>query len=266
MAANHPTVSCIIPTYNRVCKLGRAICSVRKQTVSVSELIVVDDGSTDGTYEFLRNLPSISTSARLVILRQDNRGPAAARNAGLRMATGQFVAFLDDDDIWLPRKIARQLIILAAHPNFALLGCASDTPFLPGRPRVFRIGELGLLFRNWFITSGVIARRDVLLELGGFPEDMRICEDYALWLKISTRHHCALYNEVLVEYGHGKRGFGDSGLTADLVALRVGERAAIKKWRANSAPSVVKVGLASSLAFARHLRRQLVVGLRQRTE
>jgi len=258
-----PSVSCIIPTYNRRDWLVEAIASVRGQTAPVAEVVVVDDGSSDGTQETLDTLRGSAADAPLVVLRQDNRGPAAARNAGLRIATGDLVAFLDDDDVWLPQKMARQLAVLMRDPGLALLGCATDTLSLPGGPRVFPVGERRLLFRNWFLTPGVVARRDVLVALGGFPEDMRVCEDYALWLRVAARHRCAFLNEVLVECGHGKPGFGDSGLSADLAALHAGECEAIRRWRAEYAANPIDAGLAYCLALARHLRRRLVAGYRR---
>lgn len=204
--------------------------------------------------EFARLHPDV----RLIAISQKNRGPAAARNVGISVATGELVAFLDDDDAWHPEKLEHQLAILVDRPEVSLLGCATDTLKLMGGSRIVDIGEWGLLFRNWFLTPSVIARRDIVLACGGFPEDMRHCEDYALWLRIASSHKCAFLNEVLVSCGHGKPAFGHSGLSADLDALHSGELEALDRWAKHRNASMVVSKLASALANARHLRRRII--------
>jgi glycosyltransferase involved in cell wall biosynthesis len=253
-----PRVSVVIPTFNRRQPLQQAIDSVLRQTRPVDELVVVDDGSTDGTFEWLSESFAQIRSPRVVILQQKNAGPSAARNAGIERASGQLIAFLDDDDTWHPDKMQRQLAELSEHPDIYLLGCAADTLKLAGGARLIDIGEWHLLFRNWFLTPGVVVRRDALIECGGFPEDMRHCEDYALWLKIASRFKCAFLNKELVSCGHGKPSFGHSGLSADLRALHSGELNALARWRKSSNPGMAMVMLAAVLASARHLRRLIV--------
>jgi glycosyltransferase involved in cell wall biosynthesis len=247
-----------MPTFNRCQQLPHAIASVLQQTKPVDEMIIVDDGSTDGTFEMLTELAARTVTPHIVPLRQENLGPAAARNAGIKNAAGELVAFLDDDDIWHPDKLARQLAILDASPGLALLGCATDTLKLPGGSRLVAIGEWKLLVRNWFLTPGVIARRDVVLHCGGFPEDMRHCEDYALWLRIASGHQCAFLNEVLVSCGHGKPTFGHSGLSADLAALYAGEMDALARWSKQRNAGMAMSALAEAIAGVRHLRRRIV--------
>lgn len=253
-----PTVSVIIPTFNRQEQLASALDSVMSQTVKLHEIVVVDDGSTDGTPDTLQKFARLHLDLRLIVIRQKNRGPAAARNAGIKVATGELVAFLDDDDVWHPEKLERQLTVLADRADICLLGCAADTLKLKWGSRVVDIGEWNLLFRNWLLTPGVVARRDVLIACGGFPEDMRHCEDYALWLRIASGHKCAYLNEVLVSCGHGKPTYGHSGLSADLGALHTGELEALDRWAKHRNASMVVAKLASALANARHLRRQAI--------
>lgn len=258
----HIHISCVIPTFNRSDRLLAAIGSVMNQTQPVDEIIVVDDGSTDGTPEVLKQLQRERPELPLIVLRQDNRGPATARNAGIRQARSEYVAFLDDDDIWLPAKLARQKECLIAFPTLTLLGCATDTLAFVGDIRLVPIKAWNLVLRNWFLTPGVIARRDVLLTCGGFPEDMRCCEDYATWLLLAEHHQCALLNEILVVCGHGKPSFGASGLSRDLVELYAGERKALRRWRDARRAGLVLQALTEGLAAARHWRRRLTVALR----
>lgn len=256
--APRPTVSVVIPTWNRRRKLSAAIESVLAQTLPVDEMIIVDDGSTDDTWDTLKVMPECIGQTGVRVARQENAGVSAARNAGMRLASGEFIAFLDDDDVWHPEKMARQLAIFAGHPELALLACSSDTLRLPGTPRLQSVDEWNLLVRNRFLTPCVVARREVIMECGGFPEEMRRCEDYALWLRIVSRHKCALLNEVLVSCGHGKPAFGHSGLSADLGALYLGELDALRRWQAERHAGLPVLALARILAGMRHLRRQVV--------
>ncbi len=258
---NSISVSVIIPTFNRSALLHAAIDSVLRQTHPVREIIVIDDGSSDETPALMPALAARIQAPRVISLRQSNLGPAAARNAGVAAATGSLIAFLDDDDIWHAEKLERQVTALAEKPELALLACATDAFKLPGRSRLVPIGEWKLLFRNWFMTSSVVARRDIILACGGFPEDTRHCEDYALWLQVASRHQCSFLNEVLVSYGNGKRGFGYSGLSADLDALYAGECNAIKHWRAVSDAGVPAFVVARTLAAMRHFRRRIVAAV-----
>jgi len=243
--------------------LPHAIDSVLQQTRPVDELVVVDDGSTDGTFEWLSERSAQTSRLRIVTSQQKNAGPAAARNAGTKLASGELIAFLDDDDTWHPDKMQRQLAVLKENPEICLLGCAADTLKLSGKSRLKVVGEWGLLVRNWFLTPGVLVRRDVLMACGGFPEDMRHCEDYALWLKVASRYKCAFLNEVLVSCGHGKPSFGHSGLSADLRALHAGELDALARWRKEGNPGMAMAMLAAMLARARHLRRRVVAAGRK---
>jgi glycosyltransferase involved in cell wall biosynthesis len=252
------SVSVVIPTFNRREQLALALNSVISQTVKLHEIVVVDDGSTDGTPEMLNEFVRLNPDMRILVIRQENRGPSSARNAGIKVATGDLVAFLDDDDTWHPEKMERQLAVLAARTDIFLLGCATDTLKLTGGSRVVDIGEWNLIFRNWFLTPGVVARRDVLIASGGFPEDMRHCEDYALWLRIASGHKCAFLNEVLVGCGHGKPTFGHSGLSADLDALHSGELDALARWGKERNPGVAMSALTKILASIRHLRRRII--------
>ena len=197
-----PTVSVIIPAYNAERYLREALDSVMAQTYGDVEVVVVDDGSTDGTREIVRGY---GPAARLI--EQANAGPSAARNRGVREAGGELVAFIDSDDLWLPEKLALQVPLFDAERRVALVYCHCDrmnadgetlpTPH-PPRPqgRVF----LDFLLRNHCPTSGAVVRRDVFLEMGGFPEDMIWAEDWHLWLRVARRYDFAAVEEVLVRH------------------------------------------------------------------
>ena len=173
MSAQIP-VSVIIPTYNRAALVKEAVASVLAQTWREFELIVVDDGSTDDTPEALAPYAS-----RIRLLRRENRGGvSAARNAGMAAARGEWLAFLDSDDLWLPEKLARQMAYLAAHPDAAW--CQTEETWvrrgvrLKQPPTHRKIG--GRIFfqsleRCMVSPSAVILHRRLLEEHGGFDED-----------------------------------------------------------------------------------------------
>lgn len=194
-----PLVSVVIPTFNRGAVVGEAIASVRAQDYRPFELIVVDDGSTDETPELLGAFSEIR------VLRQANRGVSAARNAGVAAARGEWVAFLDSDDLWLPGKLSAQVAYFAAHPQMSI--CQTEELWVrkgvrvnPGRRHRKRAGmifepslELCLVS-----PSAVMLRRSLLEQVGPFDETLPACEDYDLWLRISSRHPVGLIDTPLI--------------------------------------------------------------------
>jgi glycosyltransferase involved in cell wall biosynthesis len=193
-------VSVIIPTRNRSVLLRRALASVTAQTMQPAEIIVVDDGSMDGTSRWL---PDEFQSVRYV--QQPHRGVSAARNRGVEEAGGEWIAFLDSDDEWLPAKLERQLAALHAHPEHAL--CHTDEIWIRrGRrvnPKDRHAKTGGFIFQRCLplcviSPSSVMLRRSFLENVGGFDETLPVCEDYDLWLRICSRHPVLYLDEPLV--------------------------------------------------------------------
>jgi len=198
------TVSVIIPTYNRASLLERALRSVFSQSQPPDEVIVVDDGSTDETP---RLVPENFTHACYV--RQENRGVSAARNAGIAVAAGEWLAFLDSDDQWLPRKLEKQLRALTGSPQFKI--CHTDETWIRrGRrvnPMKKHAKQGGLIFARCLplcviSPSSVLIHKSIFKELGTFDESLPVCEDYDMWLRICA-HHPVLYltEQLIVKYG-----------------------------------------------------------------
>jgi glycosyltransferase involved in cell wall biosynthesis len=197
-----PLVSVIIPTRDRARCVLRAVESALAQREVNLELIVVDDGSKDGTRELLRPL---AEAGRLTFLAQENRGVSAARNRGLAAARGRWVAFLDSDDEWLPGKLAAQMRDLEARPRFAAAQCQEiwmrgGRRVNPGQRHRKKEGDIFLdSLRLCLISpSAAVVRADVLEEIGGFDEEFLACEDYDLWLRLTARHEVGLLDEPLV--------------------------------------------------------------------
>ena len=201
-----PLVSAIIPTYDRACVVERAIRSVLDQTFRDYELIVVDDGSRDGTDGVLSRF-----EGRLTAVFQENRGVSAARNAGIARAQGELLAFLDSDDEWLPDKLARQ--VAAFDPCRPWFACHTDELWRANgtqvRQKEIHRKQGGFFFeraleRCLISPSSVMLSRSLLDRVGSFDESLPAAEDYDLWLRITAFHEVVFIPEPLVvKHGGG---------------------------------------------------------------
>jgi len=195
-----PEVSIIIPTYNRRAMLLEAIDSVLAQSNQSFELIVVDDGSTDGTAEHLTRLGKAVRVERI-----DHRGPAAARNRGVALARAPLIAFLDSDDLWAPTKLERQLAFMRANPDCAIsqtneIWIRNGRRVNPGLRHRKRAGDIFIdSLRTCLISmSATMMRTELFRSLTGIDESMLAAEDYDLWLRILIEHEAGLLDEPLV--------------------------------------------------------------------
>lgn len=202
-----PTVSVIIPTFNRDWCLRDAIDSVLAQTFIDFELIVVDDGSTDRTLEILSEYGN-----RLRRIHQINRGVSAARNCGIGVSTGRLIAFLDSDDLWLPEKLAVQTAFFEL--NRSALICQTEELWIRNgmrvNPRKRHRKPSGLIFEPSLTLclvspSAVMVRRELFNEVGLFDEQLPACEDYDLWLRVSCRIPIHLIDKELTVKRGGHR-------------------------------------------------------------
>jgi len=231
-----PAVSVIIPTYNCARYLPEAIDSALAQTYRPLEIVVVDDGSVDDTPAILA-----SYGKSVLVVRQDNRGLPAARNVGIRHASGECIAFLDADDVWLPDKLAVQIAALSGTPEagiaftdaeaFAEGGVIRESLLVSGRAFVaawlegHRVSDgvsagwayEEFLIGNWIATPTMaVVRRAALRAAGLFNESLRDCEDYDLWLRVIQRFPVVVVQHPLARYRIRVDG---------LSAARFGERA-----------------------------------------
>ena len=217
---SEPLVSVILPVWNREEWVARAIRSVLAQSYPRVELIVVDDGSTDGTSRAVQ-----SFGPSLTLLKQPHRGPYAARNLGLRHAVGELIALIDSDDAWYPDRLERQLPLLRDPAAGLVFGDANQVEYrgsVPS-PRSVTAFQITPPRRGWVMnhfaygnfipTSSVLVRRRCFQELGAFCDSAQQSADYAMWFRISVRHRLEYVDAPVFEYA-----LHAGGVSRDLLA------------------------------------------------
>jgi glycosyltransferase involved in cell wall biosynthesis len=237
--ADHATISVVIPTRNRAERLRSAIDSVRCQTRSPLEIIVVDDGSEDETADLLRqmaapNLREMAAPTLRVIRNEQQRGAGHARNLGVSAAQGNLLAFLDDDDRWRPNKLATQAAALnAAGPRVGMVCCAYDVIAEPSGRRFKtwhppdRPMDLAYFLRTTgFMTTVPMLRRVCFEQVGGFDEGLEGGQDLDLWIRIAEQFEVIAVPDVLAEHRiHGRQ------ITTDLPAKARASAGILRKHR-----------------------------------
>jgi glycosyltransferase involved in cell wall biosynthesis len=221
-------VSVVIPTYNRAAFLPEAVESVLKQTFRDFELIIVDDGSTDNTAEIVRTI----RDRRIRYISQDNRGVAAALNAGWRAAFGEFIGRLDSDDVWLPTLLQELVSTLDANVSLGLVYARAQwmdargrvLPQILGAPLRFPGETLkSLLYGDSVCPMAVVFRRECVERAGGYDENLIGNEDWDLWIRMAEHCRFAYRDAILARYRTHSLNLTASGSArfARLVADRV---------------------------------------------
>ena len=223
--------SVIIPTYNRANILSRAIDSVLAQTYRNFELIVVDDGSTDETLRLLE-----SYGNKITVLAQQNKGVSSARNFGIICAAGEVITFLDSDDSWLPYKLQKQADYFKEYPEIQLVH-GEEIWIRNGKrvnPKNKHKKSGGDIFENslslcLISPSAVAVKKTLLDQIGGFDENFVVCEDYDLWLKITSQHKVGFIEEPIIQ----KYGGHDDQLSRKFFAMDY--------WRVKSMDRILEI-------------------------
>lgn len=247
---NKPLVTVIIPTYNRGWIIQEAIDSVLDQDFNDYELIVVDDGSDDNTREILG-----AYGKAIMILRQPNRGVSAARNRGIAEAAGRLIAFLDSDDLWLPRKLTTQVKFFAENAD-AVINQTQEIWIRNGvrvNPKKRHHKFSGMIFERSLALclvspSAVMIKKSLFDAVGGFDEDLPACEDYDLWLRISCRYPAHLIDFPLII----KRGGHDDQLS---------KAAGLDKYRIQSLMKIIDSDLLTPQQY-----KAAVITLKEKSE
>tara|TARA_B110000914_G_scaffold122777_1_gene107211 strand:+ start:6694 stop:7527 length:834 start_codon:yes stop_codon:yes gene_type:complete len=197
-------ISVIIPTYNRIFFLKRSIDSVLEQSLKPYEVIIVDDGSSDGTSTMIKkNYPKIN------LICQENKGVSAARNIGIRASSGDWVCFLDSDDEWKKNKLSEQMLAIKKNTNYSF--CHSNEEWIKNGKKINQKKKHkkygGNIFKECLdmcriSPSSVMINKSVFDDIGFFNEDLVVCEDYELWLRICAHYKVLFVDEpLIIKYG-----------------------------------------------------------------
>ena len=249
-------VSVVIPCFRCAATLGRALASVLAQTRQPAEIIVVDDASDDGSLDAVQVF-----SGTRVIRFEKNLGPGDARNAGWEAATQDYVAFLDADDAWHPRKLELQMNWMQAHPEADLTGHPMRLGELPAEPAIAgarRVTPAMLLVANRFSTPSVVLRRDLPQR---FAAGKRHSEDYHLWLELAFAGR-VLYTLDAPLAALFKPAYGAGGLSGDLWAHEAGELDTIARLRRAGHLGAAGAAATSAWSCLKFGRRLLLSALR----
>lgn len=245
-------LSIVIPCYNCSKTIEECVASIVSETEENSlsyEIICVNDGSTDSTLSLLKVIASRNPNIK--IFSQENAGPSAARNNGVKHSSGEFVAFCDSDDKWLPKKLEKQITYLKEHADVDFV-CAKYGRGKVGRTQ--KITYLEEIFHNFFSPQTALLRRCVF-DNYYFPENQKYSEDMHFLLDVMQSHICvymALRSTVPV---FEKRFFGESGLSARLWEMERGELSNIHYARKINKISILIFVLAILWSFTKFLRR-----------
>lgn len=254
-------VSAVIPCYRCSRAIDRALDSVARQTYLPVEVIVVDDGSADDTLRFLLDSRRrAGTDWIKVIPLDENRGPGAARNTGWDIASGKYIAFLDADDAWHPRKLELQTAVMEANADLALCGHAhrrlkegEQIDASPGEHGLVDV-TFGMLLRsNRFITPSAMIRRDLPFR---FPAGQRYMEDHLLWLELASRGLRVARMTDILAFTY-KAPIGESGLSAHTWEMRKAEISNFWCMRKGGRIGIVSAIALSGYALVKHCFRLL---------
>ena len=197
-------VSVVIPTYNRINLLERAVNSVIRQTKNAFEIIVVDDGSDDNSSEMVKQ-----KFGSVILVRQENCGVSAARNRGIEISKGDWIALLDSDDEWKPNKLEKQINALSEDPDCFF--CHTNETWIRNGVRVNQ-GKRHKKYGGYIFDkcldicrispSSALFKKSILEHVGLFDNELHVCEDYDLWLRITREHTILFIDEpLIIKYG-----------------------------------------------------------------
>lgn len=228
---NKNLVSVIIPMYNSEKTITHVLESVRKQTVvdCIKEIIIVNDGSTDNSEYIVNSYTKYYENLPIRLITQENGGVSKARNAGLKIATGKYIALLDSDDVWTKNKLERQLNILEKNPQIYFLGAGVNNLelrlyFWKKVKGLYKAKPRDVCWKTFPATSTVVFRRDCLKEVGYFDETRRYGEDLQFFQKFFKNYNYYYLAESLEQMAIHKVFYGEKGLTSNLKEMHEGRQ------------------------------------------
>ncbi len=201
-------ISVVIPVYNASKTIVSTVYSVLNQTYPVTEIIIVNDGSSDSSRSIIEtNFERYLKLNHIVLINKINEGPSIARNLGVEIAKSDWIAFLDSDDQWFPDKIKNQVLFIEGNKNIVICGTATNVLKFKEKKPNFIVTYNKLLYHNYFCTSSVLISKNIFMRSNKFMKSQKYSEDYGLWLEILSYGCAGIVNKNLVYYnvGEGER-------------------------------------------------------------
>ena len=260
-------ISVVIPMYNSSKTILSTLNSVKTQTILPFEVLIIDDGSLDESATIVEDFISNNLTLNIHLVKKVNGGVSTARNAGIKLAQGDWIALLDSDDEWLPNKLERQIQVLSENPNIDFLGTnrngESFSAVLWNKlEHLTKISAKLLLFKNYFSPPTIIFKKQIFFELGGFDENQRYAEEWNYFIRIAQRYNCYLLDESLVITGGRKAHFGHSGLSGNLKQMELGELKNIKDSLNLNIINYFEYIFLIMFSLLKYVRRLLIVKFR----
>ncbi|MEQ9969525.1 glycosyltransferase family 2 protein [Pectobacterium parvum] len=224
-------ISVVVPAFNSEKTIIDSLKSILNQGFSSDEIeiIIINDGSSDFTVNKINYFKNEYDIYDIQIIDQENYGVATARNNGVKLSSGDYIAFLDSDDIWMPGKLRRQVDFMRSNPDYVLCGSNFDglNANFDGLKKIidsfYCVDFEKIIFKNYFQPSTVLMKRNVFFDVGGFKNGMRYSEDALLFYNICYQGKCAIDSKVSIIYGGGKHAFSSNGLASNLLKMEIGE-------------------------------------------
>ena len=266
-------VSVIIPYYNRQATILRALASVAAQTYRNYEIILINDGSEDHSREIVDKFILEHPQLEIIHIEQRNQGPSIARNKGIEASKGEYIAFLDSDDEWLPEKLERQIKTMKEF-NIDMLGCNyylinndMQTEFAFTDKAIKHISFKNLLFKHYFATPCIVVKKKSIMEVGLFPEKQNYMEDAFVFTNIARKYNACLSGDFLVNIY--KLPYGESGLSSQLKEMEKNELLNFRKFRMENKKyenklSLIFYTMAIAFSWMKYIKRILFVKFRNK--
>lgn len=260
-------ISVVIPMYNSEKTIIRAINSVLTQEFEELEIIIVNDGSKDESQKAVEDyISKNSLNSKIKLINKKNGGVSTARNQGMKLSKGDYIAFLDSDDEWLQGKLKEQISYMERNKNVLMTGTTMNGHvfkkfFCKNFSETTEITLKNLLFKNFFQPSTVIIRKEIIAKIGYFDENQRYAEEGNYFYRIANKYKCVLINKSFLNFGDGKPGFGHSGLSGNLKEMEKGELKNLKFAYNQNYISRPLYTYAIIYSVLKYLRRLVIVKL-----
>jgi glycosyltransferase involved in cell wall biosynthesis len=266
-------VSVIIPYYNRQATILRALNSVATQSYRNYEIILINDGSEDHSSEIVEKFILDNPQLKIITIEQRNQGPSIARNKGIEKAKGEYIAFLDSDDEWLPEKLERQIMKMKEFSidmlgcNYYLINNDIQTEFAFTNEMIKHISFKSSLFKHYFATPCIVVKKKVIMDVGLFPEKQNYMEDAFVFTNIARKYNTCLSGDFLVNIY--KLPYGESGLSSQLKEMEKNELSNFKRFRVENNKyenklSLIFYTMAIVFSWIKYIKRILIVKLRHK--